>query len=102
MLKSRPLLKTSLAILCIGFALLLIPIRAAEPLPSKLNDDAFWKMITDFSEEGGYFRFENFLSNELGFRPTGRSSFHTFWRESARRAWMRNQRRKSFSLLTTV
>src|ERR1041385_7031714 len=42
--------------------------RAAEPLPNKLSDDAFWKMITDFSEEGGYFRFENFLSNELGFQ----------------------------------
>jgi hypothetical protein len=25
-------------------------------------------MITDFSEEGGSFRFENFLSNELGFQ----------------------------------
>src|SRR5205823_9574630 len=42
--------------------------RAAEPLPTKLSDDAFWKMVTDFSEEGGYFRFENFLSNELGFQ----------------------------------
>src|SRR5262249_53747768 len=44
------------------------PFRAAEPLPAKITDDAFWKMITDFSEEGGYFRFENFLSNELGFQ----------------------------------
>src|SRR2546428_8582081 len=42
--------------------------RAADPLPDKLSDDAFWKMINDFSEEGGYFRFENFLSNELGFQ----------------------------------
>src|SRR5262249_4114768 len=42
--------------------------HAAEPLPDKLSDEAFWKMITDFSEEGGYFRFENFLSNELGFQ----------------------------------
>src|ERR1051326_1696910 len=45
-----------------------ISIRAAEPLPTQLSDDSFWKMITDFSEEGGYFRFENFLSNELGFQ----------------------------------
>src|SRR5262249_10208661 len=37
-------------------------------LPSRLADEAFWKMVTDFSEEGGYFRFENFLSNELGFQ----------------------------------
>src|SRR3989442_11839671 len=42
--------------------------RAAEPLPARLSDEAFWKMITGFSEEGGYFRFENFLSNELAFQ----------------------------------
>src|SRR5215470_324185 len=42
--------------------------RAAEPLPAQLTDEAFWKMITEFSEEDGYFRFENFLSNELGFQ----------------------------------
>src|SRR5262245_11207860 len=44
------------------------PFRAAEPLPAQLSDEAFWKMITEFSEEGGFFRFENFLSNELGFQ----------------------------------
>src|SRR5215467_8992447 len=64
----RSSVKSVAAILCVAFALLLIPVRAAEPLPSKLSDEAFWKMITDFSEEGGYFRFENFLSNELGFQ----------------------------------
>jgi len=41
---------------CIASSAILIPFRAAEPLPSKLSDDAYWKMITDFSEEGGYFR----------------------------------------------
>jgi hypothetical protein len=44
------------------------PFRAAEPLPAQLSDEALWKMITEFSEEGGFFRFENFLSNELGFQ----------------------------------
>jgi hypothetical protein len=39
--------------------------RAADPLPAQLSDDAYWKMITDFSEDGGYFRFENFLSNAI-------------------------------------
>jgi hypothetical protein len=43
-------------------------LRAADPLPDKLSDEAFWKMITEFSEEGGFFRFENFLSNELGMQ----------------------------------
>src|SRR5689334_3475181 len=56
------------AVIVASFSLTLVPFRAAEPLPSKLSDEAFWKMITDFSEEGGYFRFENFVSNELGFQ----------------------------------
>ena len=47
---------------------LLVSVRAAEPLPARLTDETFWKLITDLSEEGGYFRFENFLSNELGFQ----------------------------------
>src|SRR5436853_7932351 len=42
--------------------------KAVEPLPSRLSDAAFWRMVSDFSEGGGYFRFENFLSNELGFQ----------------------------------
>lgn len=42
--------------------------RAADPLPAQLSDEDYWKMITDFSEDGGYFRFENFLSNELAFQ----------------------------------
>ena len=42
--------------------------RMAEPLPSRLSDEAFRRMVTGFSEEGGYFRFENFLSNELAFQ----------------------------------
>ena len=67
-MNSRSLPKATVTILCVVFALLFVPVRAAEPLPSKVSDDAFWKMITDFSEEGGYFRFENFLSNELGFQ----------------------------------
>src|SRR5436190_20831924 len=56
--------------LCIVVALLLVVpfFHAAEPLPASLSDEAFWKLITDLSEEGGYFRFENFLSNELGFQ----------------------------------
>src|SRR5262245_3879596 len=42
--------------------------RAAESLPSQVSDESFWRMISDFSEEGGYFRFENFLSNELALQ----------------------------------
>jgi hypothetical protein len=60
--------RRSLLIISVALFICILPFRAAEPLPAKLTDDAFWKMITDFSEEGGYFRFENFLSNELGFQ----------------------------------
>ena len=37
-------------------------------LPAKLSDAEFWQLITDLSEEDGYFRFENFVSNELEYQ----------------------------------
>jgi hypothetical protein len=36
----------------------------AESLPSRISDETFWKMITDFSEQEGSFGNENFVSNE--------------------------------------
>lgn len=39
-----------------------------ETLPAHLSNMEFWRMVTDFSEPGGYFRFENFLSNETGYQ----------------------------------
>jgi hypothetical protein len=41
---------------------------AAEAIPSRLTDKAFWQLVTDFSEPNGYFRSDNFLSNELAFQ----------------------------------
>jgi hypothetical protein len=56
----------------LALALLLVlplrPVAAAEDLPSKISDADFWQMIEDFSEPNGYFRFENFLSNESSFQ----------------------------------
>jgi hypothetical protein len=43
-------------------------LRTAESLPTQISDDTFWKMVTDMSEPDGYFRFENFLSNELAYQ----------------------------------
>jgi hypothetical protein len=65
-----------LALLLAASALLLVaapPVSrsaatAAEPLPAQISDDAFWHMVSGFSEDGGYFRFENFLSNEIAFQ----------------------------------
>src|SRR5213594_2207628 len=40
--------------------------RAAED--AQLSDEAFWHLITDFSEAGGFFRFDNFIPNEALFQ----------------------------------
>jgi hypothetical protein len=42
--------------------------RATEALPAQLSDEAFWNMVTEFSETGGYFRSDNFVSNETTFQ----------------------------------
>jgi hypothetical protein len=49
--------------------LLLAPnLRAtADTLPAKLSDQEFWKLINDLSEDNGFFRSDNLLSNEIGF-----------------------------------
>src|SRR5215471_12244659 len=39
-----------------------------QSLPAKLSDSEFWQMVTDFSEPGGFFRSDNFLSNESSFQ----------------------------------
>ena len=44
------------------------PLVAAEEIPQQLTDQAFWKLTADFSEQGGYFRSDNFVSNELKFQ----------------------------------
>jgi hypothetical protein len=44
------------------------PFVVTEPLPQQLSDEAFWKMVTEFSEAGGYFRSDNFVSNETAFQ----------------------------------
>jgi hypothetical protein len=41
---------------------------AAEEMPSRLSDRGFWQLINEFSEPGGSFQSENFLSNENAFQ----------------------------------
>lgn len=36
----------------------------AQSFPSKFADSVFWRLVTDFSEPGGSFRSDNFVSNE--------------------------------------
>jgi hypothetical protein len=56
-----------------GIALALaLPVAAAaqgaNTIPTRLTDQEFWKMSVDFSEPDGFFRFENFLSNEATYQ----------------------------------
>ena len=41
---------------------------AADSLPKRLSDRAFWQMIVDFSEAGGPFPSDNFISNETTYQ----------------------------------
>jgi hypothetical protein len=46
-----------------------VSMRAAvEPLPARLTDEEFWKLSVDMSEDNGYFRSDNLLSNEIWFQ----------------------------------
>src|SRR5205814_7988596 len=71
MLLRRSFLKLGVglaAFLCVSALPAVKTAKTAEPLPARLSDDAFSHAVIDLSEEGGYFRYENFLSNELGFQ----------------------------------
>jgi hypothetical protein len=39
-----------------------------EALPNRLDDRAFWTLVTEFSEPGGQFRSDNLVSNEMVFQ----------------------------------
>src|SRR6266446_9012061 len=55
-------------VVCLTAFFLTVPsYKAADTLPRELADDAYWKMISDFSEQSGSFRFE-YMSNELQFQ----------------------------------
>jgi hypothetical protein len=48
--------------------LALVSSRAADTLPNRYSDAEFWRMVTDFSEPGGAFPYENFVSNEVSYQ----------------------------------
>ena len=56
-----------------GFAIVVLlvfaafPSRAADTLPAQYTDVEFWKISSDFSEAGGAFPYENFVSNEVSY-----------------------------------
>jgi hypothetical protein len=40
----------------------------AQTIPSRLSDADFWKLVNEFSESNGYFRSDNFVSNETTYQ----------------------------------
>ena len=42
--------------------------KAANTLPVRYSDAEFWRMVTAFSEPGGAFPYENFVSNEVSYQ----------------------------------
>jgi len=42
--------------------------QSASTIPSRFSDAELWRLNADFSEPNGYFRSDNFLSNETGFQ----------------------------------
>lgn len=43
-------------------------LHATADLPAKLSDQEFWDLTEALSEDNGYFRSDNFLSNETGYQ----------------------------------
>jgi hypothetical protein len=42
--------------------------RPLDTLPAQYTDAEFWSFVMDFSEPGGSFPYENFVSNERNFQ----------------------------------
>jgi hypothetical protein len=58
----------ALGAIVLAFCLFLGAGTSAQELPSRLSDEVFWKLVTDFSEQGGSFLSDNFVSNERQFQ----------------------------------
>jgi hypothetical protein len=69
-IRQRIVLATATALIAFLGPLSLTPssLVATDSIPAQLSDEAFWKLVTDFSEAGGFFRSDNFVSNETTFQ----------------------------------
>ena len=63
-------IRIPLLLLCLttvlGFSRLYV--KAADTLPANYTDAEFWRMVTEFSEPGGDYQYENFVSNEISYQ----------------------------------
>src|SRR5438094_5522688 len=58
----------SILAICLNAPLIPAVRAAAEMLPSRLSDEDFWRIASDFSERSGSFQSDNLLSNERGLQ----------------------------------
>ena len=67
---TNPLRRTFRRHLTVLAALALMPAArtSAQSIPARLADTTFWRMVNAFSEPGGFFRSDNFVSNETSFQ----------------------------------
>jgi hypothetical protein len=56
------------AILAMVLVLIVLPIRAADTLPTQISDAEYWRMISEFSEPDGFFQLEIITSNEASYQ----------------------------------
>jgi hypothetical protein len=69
MLTRRHVLRLSLAGLAALTWLTATPdLRASVEIPGRLSDQEFWSLTEELSEPNGFFRSDNFLSNETGYQ----------------------------------
>ncbi len=65
----RPIRLASALFACAVLVTCAIPPRAAEQrVPARLADSTFWRLMREYSEPGGTFRSENFVSNETSLQ----------------------------------
>src|SRR5436190_18301104 len=69
---ARTLRSAAISALLVFFASLCVTpavrIVTRTELPSRISDQAFWHLVVDLSEAGGYFRSDNLVSNETTFQ----------------------------------
>ena len=74
-MKSRPfihLLPVAVILVVLQLAMVSAAVQsprvAIEPLPDRITDADFWSIVTSFSEPGGVFQDENYVSNEARYQ----------------------------------
>lgn len=58
----------TLAAMLLAGCITTAPHARAQSVPPRLSSQQFWSLVTELSEPGGYFRSDNFLSNETTFQ----------------------------------